>query len=313
MDMEEKKATAAPGADRDAGPAAEPVVSEASERQPEPGGRPHRRFPTPGDLFAMLGIVFGAQIVVGFAMRIVLLAVSGLGADGQTDPAAAGRMMAACYFVSMALALGGVLWYRHARGGAWTMGRFSLRGVRPLLLLWAFVLIAGLNIVLDPLVSLLPEPPYEQMGRGAWTVAMLVVMAPLFEELLCRGVVLEALRARYGVVAAWLFSSLFFGVLHVYPGQVIGTFAVGLVLGFIYIATDSLWTAMALHAINNAAAYALLAAGYADVDLADLLGGKGTLYGVVYVAALAVTAVSAWMVRKQLLRLNEAGKNPADA
>ena len=76
-----------------------------------------RRFPTTGDLFAMLGIALGAQALVGlFGLLFSLFA--GHGANYNTmEPAALGRLVAALYFVSMAVALGGLLYYRRVRGG----------------------------------------------------------------------------------------------------------------------------------------------------------------------------------------------------
>ena len=208
-----------------------------------------RRFPTTGDLFAMLGIALGAQALVGlFGLLFSLFA--GHGANYNTmEPAALGRLVAALYFVSMAVALGGLLYYRRVRGGRGRWARFSTRGLNPALLLWAFVMMCAVGVVLEPLLALLPELQIN-VGRGFWTILSLVLFAPVFEELICRGVVLGSLRSRYGVTIAWLVSSLFFGILHGQPVQVVNAFVVGLVLGYVYIATDSLWAAMILHALN---------------------------------------------------------------
>ena len=133
------------------------------------------------------------------------------------------------FFVSMALTLGGVLLYRKRRGGTRTIAHLSKRGFNPRRLLWALV--------------------------------TLVVMAPLFEETLFRGVILESARARYGTLAAWAISSLVFGLAHLHPALVVNAFVLGLVLGYIYIRTDSLWSTVILHAVNNALAYLMLGAG----------------------------------------------------
>ncbi|MDE7122991.1 MAG: CPBP family intramembrane metalloprotease, partial [Alistipes sp.] len=216
-----------------------------------------------------------------------------------------GMQLAATYALSMALTLGGVLLYRRKRGGRGPLARFSARGLDPAVLGWAFVLILAAGIVVEPLTARLPGPPYEAMGRGAWTFAALAVLAPLFEELLCRGIVLEAVRARHGAVRAWLVSSLFFGVMHLYPAQAVGAFVVGLVLGYVCIATGSLWGAVALHALNNALAYALMTAGYADATFADAVGSRGA-YAALYVAALALAVVSGRMIRAALRRIDRA-------
>lgn len=287
----------------------EPVDTPA----PQPAGS---RFPTFGDLLAMLGIAFVAQILVGILGRVVMAAAGYGGGAAAMAPNVVGKMMAVLYFVSMAVTLGGVLYYRRVRGGRGRWARFSIRGLNPMLLLWAFVLIFAVGIVLEPLLRVLPDLSLE-VGRGFWTMLSLILFAPVFEELLCRGVVLGSLRERYGVTVAWLVSSLFFGVLHVQPVQVVSATAVGLILGYVYLATDSLWPSMILHALNNAAAYLLMILFVTPGEesstlLIDLVENR-TLYGVIYVVAVLLSALSGWMMVRTLRRMKQSGKNPVEA
>ena len=219
--------------------------------------------------------------------------------------------MAALYFCSMSITLAGILYYRRARGGSGPWARFSARGLNPALLLWAFVLMFAVGVVLEPLLRLMPELSLE-VGRGFWTILSLVIFAPIFEELICRGVVLGSLRGKFGVTTAWLVSSLFFGVLHGQPVQVINATVIGLVLGYVYLATDSPWSVMILHALNNAVAYLALDTGHGNALLIDLVGSR-TLYVLIYIAALALSAVSGYMMLRTLRRMKEAEKNPSAA
>lgn len=268
------------------------------ELRPEAeASRPRRPFPTVGDLLAMLGIVLGMQIVVGAAFLVV-----GLFLDvplSEMAPRQRGAFLALSYVASMLPAWLLVLYYRRVRGGEGSVGRFSRKGLNPVLLAWAFVFMLAVSVVCEPLFALLPAPATPDLGRGIWTLLSVVVAAPVLEELLCRGVVLEAVRSRYGTVAAWLLSSLFFGVLHGDPTLVLNAFVIGLILGYIYLVTESLWASMILHALNNAVAYALMAAGRSDTLLSEAVGSR-TLYAVLYIGALAVTAVSARMVWRTL-------------
>ena len=117
---------------------------------------PKRRFPSFGDVLAMLGIALGAQILVSVLALPVLL-VAGHGTDmASLPPAVLGRLQAVLYFVSMSVALIGVLYYRRLRGGRGAWVRCSLRGFNPALLLWAFVLIVAVGVVIEPLLRLLP-------------------------------------------------------------------------------------------------------------------------------------------------------------
>ena len=272
---------------------------------------PMRRFPSAGDVLAMLGIALGAQIVVSVAAMLLLL-VAGHGTDmASLAPQVLGRTQAIIYLISMTTALVGVLYYRRVRGGRGPWAQFSLRGFNPALLLWAFLMIFAAGIVIEPLLRLLPDIKLN-VGRGAWTILMLVVMAPILEELLCRGVVLGSLRARYGVTVAWLVSAIFFGVLHIQPAQVVNATVVGLILGFVYLSTESMWSVMILHALNNAVAYLMLATGHENTLLIDLIPGRA-LYVAVYVVALAVFFISGYMMWQALQRMKAEEKNRAGA
>lgn len=228
-------------------------------------------------------------------------------------PDVLGKVSAVLYFASMAVTLGGVLYYRRVRGGEGRWARFSLRGLNPTLLLWAFVLIFAVGVVLEPLLRVLPELQFN-VGRGLWTMVSLILFAPLFEELLCRGVVLGSLRERYGVTTAWLLSSLFFGVLHLQPVQVVSATVVGLILGYVRLATDSLWPSMILHALNNAVAYLLMILftkpGEEGATLLIDLVGNHTLYLTIYIAAVILSALSGWMMVRTLRRMKSAEESP---
>ena len=173
------------------------------------------------------------------------------------------------------------------------------------------VLICAAGVVLEPLLAQLPDLSLN-VGRGLWTLLMLVLFAPVLEELICRGLVLGTLRARYGVTLAWLVSALFFGVMHLQPVQVINAFVVGLILGYVYISTDSLWSVMILHAMNNAVAYLMMITGHANTLLIDLIHNR-VVYVAVYVVAVALLIVSGRMMLLALRRIKEAEKNRAAA
>lgn len=268
----------------------------------------HRSFPTVGDLFAVLGIVLGVQVVVGLLLSLV----GGFaGFDPETaTPEIRGRYMCLAYLATMSLGLLGAILYRRKRGGTGKVVSFSTARLNPMLLLWACVFLFAVGIVIEPLLSLLPSMQLD-MGRGIWTLVMLVVFAPLFEEFLCRGVVLGSLRAKYGVMAAWLGSSLFFGVLHILPQLVVNACVIGLILGYICLATDSIWASVILHAVNNAIAYVMLMLGDGDMLLIDWIGND-RIYAAIYVVALVVAFVSAYKMWQALRKLKETERNPVE-
>ena len=253
------------------------------------------RFPTLGDLAAILGIVVAMQVVVSLIVTAAMY-LGGWDIRTLTDRQQ-GCFMAASYVGSMLPVYVAVLAWRRYRQGGKGLGRFGRQGLNPALLLWGFLCMTAASVVCEPLIARLPEVSPEVYGLGPWAFAALVIAAPVLEELLCRGVVLEALRARYGTLTAWWGSALFFGVLHLQPALAVNAFVIGLVLGYLYILADSLWATMILHALNNAVAYLLLATGRGEVLLVDMIGNR-TLYVAVYIVAAAVTIVAAAMMRR---------------
>jgi len=96
-------------------------------------------------------------------------------------------------------------------------------------------------------------------------VFLLVVIAPLFEEFLCRGIMYDALKP-YGTGMAILISAFLFGLMHGSLYMLFYTIAYGLALGYIRYATGSLFIVTILHAIvNSIAAGALLLTYLTDV------------------------------------------------
>ncbi len=77
------------------------------------------------------------------------------------------------------------------------------------------------------------------------------IVPALVEEFACRGIVLGLLK-KYGEGFAIISSSIIFGIMHGNFEQIPFAVMVGLVLGYIYVKTKSIWTCVAVHCINNA-------------------------------------------------------------
>ena len=127
--------------------------------------------------------------------------------------------------------------------------------------------------------------------------------------------VVDAARAKGGAAYGLLFSALFFGVFHFYPAAVVNAFVMGLLLGFIYIRSNSLYIVVILHAFNNALAMLLLTLGYAHTTLYELMSAHGLkmLYTVVYGVSLGIFLVAGYMVWKTIARLREQEQAAAEA
>lgn len=77
------------------------------------------------------------------------------------------------------------------------------------------------------------------------------VIAPVFEELLFRGLILQTLK-RYGNVFAILVTSLLFALLHGNLPQAVPVFALSIVISYVVLKTGSILPGIAMHFLNNA-------------------------------------------------------------
>ena len=109
------------------------------------------------------------------------------------------------------------------------------------------------NPVMKEFYDLMVETLEKMTGGPLWSSFLLTaIFAPIFEEWLCRGMVLRGLLTKMKPVWAIVVSALFFAVIHMNPWQALNAFAIGLVMGYVYYKTGSLWLTMLIHFVNNA-------------------------------------------------------------
>lgn len=98
----------------------------------------------------------------------------------------------------------------------------------------------------------------ETLGRDPRGFALAVVVAPLLEEFLFRALLCRGL-ARWWGSDAWAIvaSALVFGAAHypIWPQMPVAVVG-GLVLGYTYRATNTIWVPVAIHFANNLLAWA---------------------------------------------------------
>ncbi len=81
--------------------------------------------------------------------------------------------------------------------------------------------------------------------------ALLVLMAPITEELMFRGVFLHGLVGNYGPKKGIIITAICFGIFHLIPWQALGATLIGILLGIVVLRTGSVLAGMALHAMWN--------------------------------------------------------------
>ena len=86
-----------------------------------------------------------------------------------------------------------------------------------------------------------------------WFTCGVSMSAGICEELLFRGFFLAVFAEPLGVWVSLVLGSFLFGLCHLYQGwaNVLRTGVIGLVLGIIYVFTESLWVVIALHALMD--------------------------------------------------------------
>lgn len=110
--------------------------------------------------------------------------------------------------------------------------------------------------------------PNSWFGNFLLIVAYAVV-PPLVEEFAMRGVVMQPLR-KYGDKFAITVSAILFAVLHGNMIQIPFAFVAGLALGYFAIVTESIWTSVAIHCINNLSS-AIISIYYTKYTEANML------------------------------------------
>ena len=150
---------------------AAPAASGPSDAPADPAA-PRYKFPTWFDLLALVGLFVVIQLVVAFVLLLAGARMPDAAALGSADETVAARAHAAAaqfnfyaYPLTMGLMIGLTLIYRRLRGGNRRLGRYAVRGLNPALILWGMLLMAATNVVLEPLLQLLPEIP-DFYGRG---------------------------------------------------------------------------------------------------------------------------------------------------
>lgn len=128
------------------------------------------------------------------------------------------------------------------------------------------VLIVGLFALLQALVPQINIDQAQATGfehaHGSIELAagfiVIVLIAPILEEMFFRGFLFPALTKRFQLIGGAIASSAIFGLLHFQANISIYTFVLGLFLCFLYYKLKSVIPGMVLHMLNNLIAYLII-------------------------------------------------------
>lgn len=205
--------------------------------------------------------------------------------------------------------LGFVIWFgvREKRKQA-TSWSFSFKNTSIVVFGLLLVVTVGLSIVLEPMVELIPMPDaikklFETLFKNTWLSFVLIsLIGPVMEELLMRGIILDGLLNQLKPKQAILFSALLFGLIHLNPWQFIPAFAIGLVLGWIYWQTQSLWPCIFIHILNNTLSSVIVYFTKDPMVTTRKLAGNDITYYLVFLCAAILFAGGLWALDKYFNR-----------
>ncbi|MCY6960070.1 CPBP family intramembrane glutamic endopeptidase [Clostridium brassicae] len=101
-------------------------------------------------------------------------------------------------------------------------------------------------------VNPLVEKAFEDLAstRSVFFISVCIV-APIFEEVLFRGIILNGMAKALNEKVAIVISSFLFALMHMNLVQGINAFLLGAILGIIYLKTKSIYLSIFAHLINN--------------------------------------------------------------
>ncbi len=228
------------------------------------GGSPEQSlFPRrPWGLGAVLAAIVTALAILGLGLVVLALA---LGEDAAGSPLTFNVSLTVVVLVILATA-----WIF---GPAIHGGGLASLGLRPSStskssswLLPPAVLVAVLvfNVVYVAIVNQLgidwfipEELPFDEFGPLALAISgFLVILAgPFAEEVFFRGFVLKGLSHRWRPLTGLLVSAAIFSIAHASLAIFIPIFVAGLLLGWLYLRTGSLWGSVWVHGAQNGVAF----------------------------------------------------------
>lgn len=195
----------------------------------------------------------------------------------------------------------------------WKDVRFNLHSFKEVparVLLLCIPLVLSAMFVLNALNEWMDLPNWGEemfagMSRNVWGILAVAIGAPLVEELLFRGGVMNSMhRVGYSSRFMIICSALIFGLFHINPAQIPFAFLLGLLLGWLYYRTGSLLPGILCHFINNSIGVLTLSSDHADTKLVDLVGGPSILWAGIALA-IVVFVISFLYARRSLAPVND--------
>jgi membrane protease YdiL (CAAX protease family) len=126
-----------------------------------------------------------------------------------------------------------------------------------------------------------------KLDSPVWLVVVtILILAPVGEEALMRGIAYPALRKHWPPAASAFVTAMVFALLHGNVVQIALTVPLGLLLAFVYEASQRLWLVILMHVIFN------MAASFVPAELIEGIAQLPMVLGLVVAVALLLWALT---------------------
>ena len=254
-----------------------------------------KNYPNVGQSFGILGILIAGLILMS-PLTLIL--------NKFIDKEATSLIY---YFLSVGIPFWIVYLRRKRKTGISTFNfRIEKKRTIPIVIFSTITLYIGvayptgyLTTVLIPVPEIVKEAfATNSTNPNFFTFLSLVIVAPILEELLFRGIILDGQLRKYSPVKAILISSVIFTLFHLNPWQLAVIF-LAVFMGWVYYKSQSVGLAIISHATNNLMGLLVLfkfsksskfATEITLVDLVDIYGGVPT-FVLILVGSISVFAI----------------------
>jgi membrane protease YdiL (CAAX protease family) len=200
------------------------------------------------------------------------------------------------YLFSIGLPLGVVFFIRKKKTA---IEHFNFKPFNPIIV--PLVVIVTIAIALGvsiPIISLIPIPEFVKQAflsmsddHGVYPFITLVIAAPILEELIFRGIILDGFLKIYSPSKSIILSSILFGLVHLNPWQFLSGLFIGVFMGWIYYRTNSLWLTIIIHASLNL--FSFVSTLVMDTTAADMDKSAVESYG--GLTSFLIIVISSWI------------------
>lgn len=162
--------------------------------------------------------------------------------------------------------------------------------------------VSNILVHLFPLSAAELEAEAVFFSDGVVSILALSLVAPFVEEMLFRGIFLRSFLRIYSPRRAIVLSAIVFGLAHLNIYQFVTASALGVLLGWLYHASGSLWPGIALHSAHNGAVYLYVQAAPENLQ-GPATDAVPMHSGAVLLGAFAALLAGIWMLMKITARL----------